>query len=202
MPADSNGHQTGKRKGDQKLSERGPQDVNIKIRHMEIDDLAPAFHLGEKLFTLRAFPNLYRIWDEYEIIDFYHDSSEYCFSAFADGKLAGFLLGTVIEKTKKRKYGYLVWTGVDHAYSRMGIASKLFDAFKELCVKEQVIMIIVDTQADNYQAIDFFTSKGFGDAQDHVYLTLDLSDEIVREHHEKRDPGSRKKVETHAGRPR
>ncbi len=150
------------------------QDVEITIRPMDIDDLAPAYHLGEKLFTLSAFPNLYRIWDEYEIIDFFHDSSDYCFSAFADSKLVGFLLGTVIEKTKKRKYGYLVWTGVDSDFGRLGIASQLFDAFKELCVEEQVSMIIVDTQADNYTAIDFFTSKGFGDAQDHVYLTLDL----------------------------
>ncbi len=161
------------------------QDMQIKIKYMEIDDLAPAFHLGEKLFTLRAFPNLYRIWDEYEIIDFYHASSDYCFSAFADGKLVGFLLGTVIEKTKKRKYGYLVWTGVDRDYNRLGIATKLFDEFKEQCIKEQVIMILVDTQADNYQAIDFFTSKGFGDAQDHIYLSLDLSEEINESHHKR-----------------
>lgn len=152
----------------------------IVIRSMEIDDIAPAYHLGEKLFTLRAFPNLYRIWDEYEIIDFYHDSSESCFSAFAEENLVGFLLGTVIEKTKKRKYGYLVWTGVEPEYSRLGIASRLFEAFKDLCISKDVVMIIVDTQADNYQAIDFFTGKGFGDAQDHVYLTLDLRKEAAK----------------------
>lgn len=152
----------------------------IRIKHMEIDDLAPAFHLGEKLFTLKTFPNLYRIWDEYEIIDFYHSSSDYCLSAFADSKLVGFLLGTVIEKTKKRKYGYLVWTGVDREYGGRGIATRLYEAFKELMIQEEVSMIIVDTQADNYPAIDFFTSKGFGDQQDHVYLSLDLTHEIKK----------------------
>jgi len=157
------------------------QEVDVVIRPMAIDDLAPAFHLGEKLFTLQAFPNLYRIWDEFEIIDFYHGSSEYCFSAFADGKLVGFLLGTVIEKTKRRRYGYLVWTGVDSEYGRLGIASKLFDAYKDACINEKVGMIIVDTQADNYSAIDFFTSRGFGDARDHVYLTLDLKAEQRRQ---------------------
>ncbi len=165
---------------------RKNNDTDIRIRHMEIDDLAPAFHLGEKLFTLKTFPNLYRIWDEYEIIDFYHSSSEYCLSAFADSKLVGFLLGTVIEKTKKRKYGYLVWTGVDREYGGIGVATRLYDAFKELMIKEQVSMIIVDTQADNYQAIDFFTSKGFGDQQDHIYLSLDLNSEI-RKHHTRKE---------------
>jgi hypothetical protein len=32
----------------------------IKIREMEIDDLAVVFHLGETLFKSSEFPNLYR----------------------------------------------------------------------------------------------------------------------------------------------
>lgn len=32
----------------------------IKIREMDIDDLAPVFHLGEKLFKADETPNLYR----------------------------------------------------------------------------------------------------------------------------------------------
>jgi ribosomal protein S18 acetylase RimI-like enzyme len=153
---------------------------SIVVKPMEIDDIAPAFHLGEKLFTLSAMPNLYRIWDEYEIIDFYHDSSEYCFSAFADGKFVGFLLGTVIEKKTNRKYGYLVWTGVNKEYGGMGVASMLFEKFKEVMMEEKATMIIVDTQADNHNAIEFFKSKGFGNPQDHVYLTLNINENNFR----------------------
>lgn len=152
----------------------GDHESKIKIRPMEIDDLAPAFHLGEKLFTLRNLPNLYRIWDEYEIIDFFNSSSDYCFSAIADGKFVGFLLGTVIEKSKRRKYGYLVWTGVQHEYNGMGIATSLFNAFKNKMVEEDVMTIVVDTQADNTHAIEFFKRKGFKDPQAHVYMTLEL----------------------------
>ncbi len=162
------------------MAKNSSEDHNIVVKPMEIDDIAPAFHLGEKLFTLSAMPNLYRIWDEYEIIDFYHDSSEYCFSAFADGKFVGFLLGTVIEKKTNRKYGYLVWTGVNKEYGGMGVASMLFEKFKEVMVEENVTMIIVDTQADNHNAIEFFKGKGFKNPQDHIYLTLSLRDDNSR----------------------
>ena len=33
---------------------------SIKIREMEIDDIAQVFHLGEKLFTVESAPNTYR----------------------------------------------------------------------------------------------------------------------------------------------
>jgi len=42
---------------------------NIRIREMEIDDLAKVFHLGGKLFKAKKAPNLYRAWDEYEVTD-------------------------------------------------------------------------------------------------------------------------------------
>jgi hypothetical protein len=42
---------------------------NIRVREMEIDDLAKVFHLGEKLFKAKKAPNLYRTWDEYEVAD-------------------------------------------------------------------------------------------------------------------------------------
>ena len=33
--------------------------TGIEIRSMTIDDLAPVFHLGERLFTAQTFPTLY-----------------------------------------------------------------------------------------------------------------------------------------------
>ena len=40
----------------------------IDVREMEIDDLAPVFHLGETLFTSDLYPYIYRTWDQWEVI--------------------------------------------------------------------------------------------------------------------------------------
>ncbi len=43
-------------------------------------------------------------------------------------------------------------------------------------MKEQgVRMIIIDTSADNLPAIRFFEKQGFGNIQEHVYMTLNLT---------------------------
>jgi ribosomal protein S18 acetylase RimI-like enzyme len=153
----------------------------IDIRTMSIDDVAPAFHLGEKLFTLSKTPNLYRVWDEYEIIDFYHNNADFCLSAFCQSKFVGFLLGTIIEKRmSKRKYGYLVWLAVDPEWKGQGIATALYDEFRKRAEDEEVRMLMVDTQANNLEALDFFYQKGFGSPEQHVYLSLNLQEDIQK----------------------
>ncbi len=148
----------------------------LKIRPMEVDDLAPVFHLGEKLFTATTVPNLYRTWDEYEVIGLYQSDSEFCFVAEIEDHLVGFVLGTVITKTKSAwKYGHLIWMGVDLAFSRKGIADRLANHFLETMLEEGVRMLIVDTEADNLPALQFFRKMGFGNPQEHIYLTMNLS---------------------------
>ena len=73
---------------------------SVAIRQMEIDDLADVFHLGEKIFTAREVPNLYRTWDEYEVINLFQGDSEFCLVAELNAKIVGFVLGTTIEKTQ------------------------------------------------------------------------------------------------------
>ena len=51
--------------------------VNVAIREMEIDDIAAVFHLGEQLFTAQEVPNLYRTWDEYEVITLFQGDPEF-----------------------------------------------------------------------------------------------------------------------------
>jgi len=149
----------------------------IKIRPMEVDDLAPVFHLGEKLFTAATAPNLYRTWDKYEVVGLYHSDSEFCFVAEIGHQLVGFVLGTVITKTKSAwKYGHLIWMGVDPAFTRRGIADRLANHFLEIMLDEGVRMLIVDTEADNLPALKFFRKMGFGNPQEHIYLTMNLSD--------------------------
>ena len=152
-----------------------PSHHEIKIRMATIDDLPAIFHLGERLFTPQGASNLYRTWDEYEVTHLFNTEPEYMLVADADGEVVGFLLGSVIEKRNTAwNYGHLLWLGVDPAFARQGIASRLFDRYRELVQVAGVRMLMVDTQADNYNAIQFFRIKGFSNPIDHVYMTLNL----------------------------
>jgi ribosomal protein S18 acetylase RimI-like enzyme len=150
--------------------------LGLRIRPLDVDDLAPVFHLGEKLFTATTVPNLYRTWDEFEVVGLFQSDSDYCFVAEIEERLVGFVLGTVISKTRSAwKYGHLIWMGVDPAFSRQGIADRLAHQFLEIMLDAGVRMLIVDTEADNLPALEFFRKMGFGNPQEHIYLTLNLS---------------------------
>lgn len=150
--------------------------ANVKIRQMEIDDFPTVFHLGERLFDAEKLPNLYRTWDEYEVIELYHGDSEFCLIAEGDNQIIGFALGTTITKSHSAwKYGHLVWLGVDPTFQRSGIAERLFNRFKDLMAKSNVRMLLVDTEAENLPALYFFRKMGFGNPQQHIYLNLNLA---------------------------
>lgn len=149
--------------------------VNVEIRQMEIDDLATVYHLGERLFTASKMPTLYRTWDPFEVIELFQAEPELCLVAEADERIIGFALGTTIRKTRSAwKYGHLVWLGVDPAYQRNDVSTRLFNEFREQLVEMGVRMILVDTEADNLPALHFFRKIGFGNPQEHIYLTLNL----------------------------
>lgn len=149
--------------------------VEIKIRSVTIDDLSAIFHLGEELFTPQGASNLYRTWDEYEVTQLFNSEPEFMLVAHIDDRVVGFLLGTVIEKRSTAwNYGHLLWLGVDPEFARQGIAGRLFERFRDLVQAVGVRMLMVDTQADNENAIAFFRAKGFSNPIDHVYMTLNL----------------------------
>ncbi|MEE9120485.1 MAG: GNAT family N-acetyltransferase [Syntrophobacteria bacterium] len=151
---------------------------SLVIRQMEIDDLAYVFHLGEKLFTAHEVPNLYRTWDEYEVVNLFQSDPEFCLVAEFDEEIVGFILGSTIEKTHSAwKYGHLVWLGTEPEFQRQGIAVKLFGYFQDLMLESGVRMLLTDTEADNLPALHFFRRMGFGQPQQHIYLTLNLSDQ-------------------------
>jgi len=152
---------------------------SVVVRQMEIDDLADVFHLGEKIFTAREVPNLYRTWDEYEVISLFQSDYEFCLVAELDDEIVGFVLGTTIEKTQSAwKYGQLVWLGTEPGLQRKGIALKLFKHFRDLMLEDGVRMLLTDTEADNLPALHFFRKMGFGHPQQHIYLTLNLSEQL------------------------
>ncbi len=152
------------------------QSSSLVVRQMEIDDLAVVFHLGEKIFTAREVPTLYRTWDKYEVVNLFQSDPEFCLVAESAGQIVGFLLGTTIEKSHSAwKYGHLVWLGVEPELHRQGVAVKLFTFFRDLMLESGVRMLLTDTEADNLAALHFFRKMGFGHPQQHIYMTLNLS---------------------------
>ncbi len=155
------------------------KEINIDVREMIVDDIPEVFHLGEKLFTPQEFPNLYRTWDEYEVMNLFMAESEFCLVAYSKNKLAGFALATYVEKSRTAwNYGHLVWLGVNQEYQRAGIASKLIVPLKEKMIDRGVRILLVDTQANNKGAIKFFKKHGFSNPTKHIYMTLNLDDYI------------------------
>ena len=155
--------------------------AELDIRDMTIDDFAEVFHLGEQLFTSDYSPSMYRTWDEYEITTLFNSDSELCLVAEVEEKIAGFALGTTVEKSNSAwKYGYLVWIGVRPGIQQKGVGDSLFNEIKKRMVEQGVRMIIIDTDAENEAGIRFFEKHGFGNIQKHVYMTLNLTKKTRR----------------------
>jgi len=153
--------------------ETAPPKPDFEIREMGIDDLAPVYHLGERLFTSDRYPSLYRTWEEWEVIGLYNTDPEYCLVAECDEQVAGFVLGTIIDKPNW-VYGYIIWLGVSPDFQRRGIADKLVDKIVERMIEEGASSLMMDTDPANEAAVKFFTRKGFGNARQHVFLSLGL----------------------------
>jgi ribosomal protein S18 acetylase RimI-like enzyme len=112
------------------------------------------------------------------VIDIYRNDPTSCFVAEMEGRLVGFLLGTIIDKRNSpRKYGYLVWLGVHDELKGKGIGKRLFFAYRKKMEEEGVRRLLVDTDPRNEEAVGFFTRCGFTSPQDHVYLSLKLVDD-------------------------
>lgn len=150
----------------------------IEIRPATIDDLAAIFHLGEQVFTSQEVSNLYRTWDEYEITGLFNSEPEHILVAVSDEKVVGFAMGTIIKKARSAwSYGHLLWLGVDSSFARQGVGNMLFEQFRTNMKKEGVRILLIDTQADNEPAINFFRKIGFEKPTSHVYMTLNLEKE-------------------------
>ncbi|UCF64949.1 MAG: GNAT family N-acetyltransferase [bacterium] len=148
---------------------------DLHIREMELDDLSAVFALGEQIFTADKWPNLYRTWDEYELVESFASEGELSLVAEIQDKVVGFALGTLIEKRRSSWiYGYLEWIGVSPDLKRTGVGTRLFNRLTELMVEKGARMLLVDTQAENLEAINFFKRQGFGQEIKHIYLSRNL----------------------------
>ena len=154
----------------------------ITVREIEIDDLAAVYRLGKRLFTKAQVPALYRTWEPYEVTYYYNTDSDFCLVAEAEsGDLAGFALGTTVEKDGGAwRYGYLAWLGVAPEYQRQHVAGALLKEFERLVREEGVRMLIVDTEGNNTPALSFFERHGFKRPTSHVWLTKNLRKPAAR----------------------
>ncbi|MBK8974020.1 MAG: GNAT family N-acetyltransferase [Hahellaceae bacterium] len=155
----------------------GTEDKELaSVRLLELEDLPAVYALGESVFTADKWPSLYRTWDEYEPVGLFHASGEFCFVADYEDKIAGFALGSMIEKRNSAwNYGYLTWLAVDPVYKRLGIATLLLDEITHAFISNGARMMIVDTDAENDPAIRFFRRNDFLNEDAHIYLTKNLT---------------------------
>jgi ribosomal protein S18 acetylase RimI-like enzyme len=149
---------------------------SLEVREMELEDLPGVYALGESVFTADKWPSLYRTWDEYEPVGLFHSDGEFCLVAESEGVLAGFALGSLIDKRNSSwSYGYLTWLAVNPELKRSGIASKLISAITEAFIRAGARMMIVDTDARNKAAIKLFRKHDFLHEDLHVYLSKNLT---------------------------
>ena len=143
---------------------------------MKLEDIPAVYALGEAVFTADKWPSLYRTWDEYEPITLFSTDGDFCFVAEYQDRVAGFALGSLIDKRKSAWiYGYLTWLAVDPAVKRSGIATLLMDEITAAFIRAGARMMIVDTDADNDVAISFFRRHDFRHEDRHVYLSKNLT---------------------------
>ncbi len=167
--------------------------AGVTVREMELEDLPTVFALGERLFTAEKWPNLYRTWDEYELVDMFSADGEYCLVAEFHDTVVGFALGTFIEKRRSAwAYGYVVWLGVAPEMKRSGVGTRLLNRLTDLFIEDGARMMLVDTAMETLGAIEFFRRQGFGHELEHLYLTRNLSThpEYLRKRSERRQEAS------------
>jgi len=150
--------------------------LQVDLREMELDDLPAVFALGERLFRADEVPNLYRTWDEYELVDHFSSDGEYCLVAEHEERLVGFVIGTVIHKRKSAwTYGYVVWLGVEPKLDGRGVARRLISRLTEMFIEAGARIMLVDTDANNTRAVEFFERAGFGSPVEHVFMSKNLT---------------------------
>jgi ribosomal protein S18 acetylase RimI-like enzyme len=157
------------------LRRRSRRVVDVEVREMQLADIPAVFELGSKLFTAERWPTLYRSWDEHELTQLFTTDGETCLVAIAEEQVVGFALGRLLEKPRSAwRYGWLLWLGVQPAFKRHRVATRLVRYLTGLFIEKDARIMLVDTDEENAVALRFFRKQGFGQEVGHVYLSLNL----------------------------
>ncbi len=97
--------------------------------------------------------------------------------AVIDGIIRGFVTVEYINKemspySKKRKYYHIVELGVDSAFRRMGVASKIIDFCKQEAKTKGFDRVELDVWEFNEDAMEFYDTVGFKTYR--RYLEMDI----------------------------
>ena len=149
----------------------------VSIREMTVEDIPGIVALGNRVFKADQAPTLYRAWEEAEVLRIYTAYKDTCLAAFRGDQLAGFALGSLLNKPGSSwSYGWLEWLGVDPALKRRRVAQRLIKQLRERFVQQEVRIMLVDTYEGNKPALSLFRKFGFGREIKHVYLSMNLDD--------------------------
>lgn len=157
--------------------------TNYEIRPMDMGDLTNVFRLGNSVFTANEFPNLYRTWDDFSVVECFEKSPDFCLVAMSlkedaqdsADQMIGFLLGHVMEKPNVEKRGYIEWVAIHPNFRRMGTATTLLHMFASKANEMGILRLFADTQSDNLPAKALLTKAGLTYVTDHVYMTHHVS---------------------------
>jgi len=162
--------------------------LNVSIRPMLLKDISTVYRLGNEIFTAAEFPNLYRTWDDFSVVENFNGSPELCFCAFDENEsIVGFLLGETMTKANVETRGYIQWVAVAEPYRRAGIATHLLEAFTKEAKKRDISLWLADTQSDNGPAIALLKQAGLHTTADHVYMTRQINSKDYPMEHVDRD---------------
>ena len=162
-----------------------------RIRQMELSDIHQVFQLGLNIFTAKEFPNMYRLWDDFAVIENLASSREFCYvaeaydedepeeSAKKNREVIAFILGETMTKYSVGTRGYIQWVGVKKEFRRRHIATALIEKFISITKEHNVSMLLADTPASNTPAIKMLERAGLTNKTDHVYLTKQIFNEEV-----------------------
>jgi hypothetical protein len=71
------------------------------IRSMKLKDISTVCHLGNSIFTASEFPNMYRTWDDFTVLENFGGDPDFCSVAENENKsqVIGFLIGGIMTKS-------------------------------------------------------------------------------------------------------
>ncbi|MDY6967314.1 MAG: GNAT family N-acetyltransferase [Spirochaetota bacterium] len=130
---------------------------SIKIRKMTEADFAAIIELDKKVSGKERSTT----WPQKVTSHLRTYSPAMCHIAEVDGEVVGFILGDM--RGSEVALPLSCWVdivGIDPEYQRMGIGTKLIDAFENECKRNHVKMRLIINENDE-DVIKFLSSMGF-----------------------------------------
>lgn len=145
--------------------------MEIEIKKADITYLADIQNLNNQLFELEYnnFDSALKVGWTYEKDgeEYFNDmlNNEIIYIALDKEKVVGYLAGSI---NIQGSYVTKSLAEVDNMfileeYRKYGIGTKLINAFKEYCSKNQIEELKVTASAKNKKAIDFYMKNGFNE---------------------------------------